>query len=148
MLQTYFNELADWLTGQLQPGEVFTCALGGEESDFIRMNKTLVRQATAVKQASVSLDLIEGDKHAAGSANLTMVLAEDRIRFATMLERLREARAVLPEDPYLLYNTEVQSSESVADNTLPDPQRALEAILAAGGERDLVGIYARIVQAA
>ena len=44
-MQTYFHELADHLTAQLQGDEVYTCSFHGEDSDFVRFNQGEVRQA-------------------------------------------------------------------------------------------------------
>jgi predicted Zn-dependent protease len=66
----------------------------------------------------------------------------DHERLAHLVVELREKLSYLPEDPYLLYATEVQSSEHHGVNRLPEQADALAAILAAGRGRDLVGIYA------
>jgi predicted Zn-dependent protease len=141
-MQTYFNEVADAIQSNLQGDEVFTASFGGEDSDFVRFNKSEVRQAGHVSQRSVDLDLINGARHAAGSLCLTGDLELDRPRVASMLRDLRDTISVLPEDPHLLYATEVQSSERIAADELPDGEDAVAQIQAAGKGRDLVGIYA------
>lgn len=141
-MQTYFNEVADAIQSQLSGGEVFTASFGGEDSDFVRFNKSEVRQAGHVTQRSVELDLIDGARHAAGSLCLTGDLELDRPRVAAMVKDLRDKITALPEDPHLLYATDVQSSEHMAENALPDGDDAIKQIQAAGEGRDLVGIYA------
>lgn len=141
-MQEYFNDVADLLQGLLQKDEVYTASFSGEESDFVRFNKSAVRQAGAVSQRAVTVDLIEGRRHAAGSTTLTGDLELDRPRLVDMIADLRETRAHVPEDPFLLYATDVRSGERVAENRLPDGAAAVGAVRDAGQGRDLVGIYA------
>lgn len=142
MIRDYFHQLSDAVGGMLQGKEVYTLNFAAEQSDFVRFNKSQVRQAGAVTQRTVSIDLIEGQKHAEGSLCLAGDLELDRPRVEALLASLREQRAVLPEDPYLLYATEVHSTESEGQDELPSQADAVDQIQAAGAGRDLVGIYA------
>ena len=141
-MQEYFYELADAITSLLTRAESFTCTFSGENSDFIRFNHGLVRQGGSIEQRAVHLDLIEGKRHAAGTLSLTGDAASDRGRMADLMAKLRAARVGLPEDPLLLYAREVRSTETCHANDLPEVDHVLEAILRAGRDRDLVGIYA------
>ncbi|MCO5170039.1 MAG: metallopeptidase TldD-related protein [Planctomycetes bacterium] len=141
-MQEYFNDVADVLQGLLQKDEVYTASFSGEDSDFVRFNKSAVRQAGAVTQRAITVDLIEGRRHAAGTTTLTGDLELDRPRLVDLVKDLRETRAHVPEDPYLLYATEVRSGERAAENRLPDGAAAVGAVRDAGQGRDLVGIYA------
>ncbi len=142
-MQTYFNEIADHLGTLLQGEEVYTASFSAEESDFVRMNKSEVRQAGSVTDRSIEVDLIDGNRHAAGSSSLSGDAEIDRLRVAALLGDLREKRAALPEDPHLLYATDVTSTERVAENRLPAPHEAVDQVRDAGKGRDLVGIYAQ-----
>lgn len=141
-MQTYFNDLADHLTTLLQGDEVFTSSFSGEDSDFVRFNQGAVRQAGNVTQREIGVDLIDGSKHAAGSTTLSGDPAEDKARLATLVRGLRAKLPFLPDDPYLLYATDVHSSERRGDSTLPTADQSLEQIRAASKGRDLVGLYA------
>ncbi len=141
-MQTYFNQLADAITSQLTGDEVMTCSFHAEDSDFVRFNKSEVRQAGSVQQRELELDLISGQRHCAGSVTLSGDLEEDLGRAKRLLADLRDKRSHLPEDPYLLYATDVQSSEFVKEATLPEKEAAIADIRKAGEGRDLVGIYA------
>jgi predicted Zn-dependent protease len=141
-MQEYFYTLADIIMSHLHGQERFTCWFRGEDSDFVRFNRSAVRQPGTVTQRLLSLDLIDGQRHAAGDLGLSGDLETDRERLTALLRALRDRLPALPEDPYLLYATEVQTSEQHGDNRLPAPEQAVEAILGAGNGRDLVGIYA------
>src|SRR5262249_46533821 len=114
----------------------------GEESDFVRFNRGAVRQAGAVTQRYLSVDLIEGRRHAAGTLTLSGEWDADGARLRHLIGELRAIRAQLSDDPYLLYATDVQSTVRHRPAALPDADAALAAIAAAGEARDLVGIYA------
>jgi predicted Zn-dependent protease len=55
---------------------------------------------------------------------------------------LRAKLSSLPEDPHLLYATQVRSTEQQGVSRLPAAGDAVAAILKAGAGQDLVGIYA------
>lgn len=141
-MQSYFNELADFLTAKLSGEEVLLMNLSGEESDFVRFNKSLVRQAGSVQQTEMGVELIRGSKHASAGVALMGVRDEDRAQLLSCLSDLRERIEVLPEDPHLLYATEGVSSEDLGEDQLTDAGEVVDQILAAGVGHDLVGIYA------
>jgi predicted Zn-dependent protease len=141
-MQEYFYTLADRMTTLLRGQEVYTCALRGEDSDFVRFNHSAVRQPGTVIQRTLSMDLIDGRRHAAGSLALAGDLEIDTDRLATLLQELRDKLPHLPEDPYLLYATDVQSSAYHRENGLPPSHEVVAVIVEAGRGYDLVGIYA------
>jgi predicted Zn-dependent protease len=137
-----FDRLSDYLNGLLQGEEIFTCYFSGEDSNFVRFNKSAIRQAGSVRQMKVSVELISGKRHAQASVTLSGDLKEDQGRLTRSIEQMRETLPALPEDPYLIYATENCSSERSGENRLPSSDAAVDAILAAGRGKDLVGIYA------
>ena len=141
-VQTYFDELVTWTTAQLTGDEVLTASLSAEDSDFVRFNHGNVRQAGSVRQRSITVDLIDGDVHVASTLQLAQDPEIDRARLSSSLAALREQRAVTPADPYLLYNTEVSSTERMGTGSLPEPDHAIDRIRTAAADNDLVGIYA------
>ena len=141
-MQEYFYSLADYATGKLKNKEVFTSTLHGESSDFCRLNGGKVRQAGSVLQNMMSLQLISGKKNAQGDITLCNVRSEDEKRIDTMIASLRDQISVLQDDPYLLYNTEVRSSENISPNKLADSREVIANVAKATQGSDLVGIYA------
>ena len=141
-MQSYFNELADQLTAKLTGDEVLLMNLVGEESDFVRFNESLVRQAGSVQQTGMGIELIRGSRHASASVALMGLHDEDLTKLLSCLSDLRDRLEVLPEDPHLLYETEGTSSEDLGENRLTDAGEVVDQILAAGAGHDLVGIYA------
>jgi predicted Zn-dependent protease len=141
-MQEYFFTLADTITTLLQGQEVYTCTFRGEESDFVRFNRSAIRQPGTVTQRFLHLDFIDGRRHVAGDIALSGDMAIDRARLTDVVQGLRERLPYLPEDPYLLYATDVHSSVHDGDNRLPAGDAVVAAVLEAGRGRDLVGLYA------
>ncbi len=141
-MQKEFYALADHVESLLRDGELYNCVYSGELSDFVRFNKSAIRQPGRVTQHAILIDLIQGMRHASGVVNLTGDGSVDRERCKDLISRLRGQIPEVQEDPHLLYATEVRSGERIQENRLPSPEKAVEAILAAGRGRDLVGIYA------
>lgn len=142
-MQEYFFHIADYLSSLLHADEIYTCSFSAEDSDFVRFNRSAVRQAGTVSQRYFELDLIKGQRHSEGTISLSGDLDIDQGRVKQVLEAAREKLPYLPEDPHLLYATEVHSSAHHGKNQLPEDSAAIVAsILEAGRGRDLVGIYA------
>lgn len=141
-MQSYFNELSDFLTKNLHKKEFFTATFSAEDSDFVRFNHDRVRQAGCVEQRYLAIDLIKGARHAAGSVTLSGGMLEDHRRVKELLKDLRAKLPSLPEDPHLMYSTQVASTQQDGPNQLPEARQAVTDIIAAGKDLDLVGILA------
>lgn len=142
-MQNAFYELADALTAELHAGEVLLLNFSGEESDFIRFNHGKVRQPGSVRQAYVSVHLIDGSRHARATVGVAGKAADDLTRCKAALVEVRALVALVSEDPHLLYATDVHSTEAARPNQLPPAQEPMEAILDAAGNLDFVGIHAQ-----
>lgn len=140
-MQNQFYALADNLTQELKRDEIFTCWFSGERSDFVRFNHGRIRQAGNVTQRYLSLRLIARGRQ----ASVSLTLAGDGGDLALARSTLAELRTILDdlaEDPYLLYATDIHSSENKRSGALPSPSDSVEQIVAEAQGLDLVGIYA------
>lgn len=137
-----FEGLAAATQAGLRGGESFELNLHAEDSEFVRLNRGAVRQAGSVVQRTLSLDLAEGKRHAAGTLTLSGDPAADRERVAALVRELRAQRDELPEDPWLLSPDEPRSSERIVASVLPGRDEVLDRLASAGRDRDLVGIHA------
>ncbi len=143
LTQISFYELADRLTGSLAIDEVLLLNISGEQSDFARFNQNRIRQAGSVTQGYLSIELIQGQRHASESFIVTGNVDDDFAKARTVIDRLRRDLPQLPEDPYLLYATEVNSTEQIADSRLLPANQVIADIVDAGDGADLVGILAQ-----
>ncbi len=141
-MREHFYNLIDSLVAKLTGDEVLLASFSGEESDFVRFNHAKVRQAGSVRQGYVSLDLIDGARHARATTGITGDAETDLPRLTAAAAGLRTRLPHVGEDPYLLYATEPVSGEQIGDNRLPEPGHALDAVLSAGEGKDMVGLYA------
>ncbi|MEQ8842514.1 MAG: metallopeptidase TldD-related protein [Acidimicrobiales bacterium] len=140
--RTHFEAVHDDAVAALQGDEVLLVNISGETSDFVRFNHAAIRQAGSVRQAQLTCDLILGRRHAEGSLTLSGDLATDRGRVRSLLAELREIRSAVPDDPHLLYATELDGSERRVEGDALDAPDAIDAVLDGVAGKDLVGIYA------
>ena len=137
-----FKALVQWLKQAITDNEQFHLGYAAEASEFVRFNHAKVRQAGQVQQASVTLKLINADRHA--DLNITLAGAPqlDRQRLADGLQQLRETLPLLPPDPYLLLNHNAWQSRNEQAQPLPALAQVLDDISRAADGLDLVGFYA------
>ena len=141
-MRSYFEALATFVEARARPTEVVVSRLSAEDSDFIRFNRSVVRQATAVRQVQWTLTLVEGTRRIDAATSLAGNPAADRETLAGLLETLRCAIADVPEDPFLLLETHPANTVSQRPGKLPDPAQVIDEVLAAARGLDLVGFYA------
>ncbi len=141
-MQTYFYQLADFTNTLLQGSEIYLACLSAEESNFVRFNKCAVRQAGSVKQIGLTLALIANQRRAESRLTLSGMLDNDQALIRAAIDTLRRDLGDLPEDPYLLFNQSVQSSEHIGTSQLPSDAEMLAQVIAAGQGKDLVGMFA------
>ena len=142
MSQDAFFRLAEALCTGLHPDEVLFCALDGEDSDFVRLNRGRIRQAGSVQSQGLGLTLIQGARQIDGGCDLAGDPALDLAQGRDLLARLRERLPETPEDPYLNYSaTPTQGEEHLAAD-LPIAADALGELVGAAAGLDLVGIWA------
>jgi predicted Zn-dependent protease len=140
-MEPVFNAAAEAVAAGARAGEVASVWFSAERSDFVRLNRTRVRQAGSVEQAFARVHLIVGRRHAESSLTLTGSPADDRALVAAALDELRDVAAAAPEDPHLVYETAVTRSRTVRAGRLPRAEEAVTAALDAAGDADLVGFY-------
>jgi predicted Zn-dependent protease len=102
----------------------------------------LARQAGSVTQQYINVELIDGPRHVKGAVTVSGDMHTDRRRLDELTDDLESRLPGVPEDPYLLYSTQVNSSRVKGQDRLPDSKSVVSAVLSAGKGRDLVGIYA------
>jgi predicted Zn-dependent protease len=141
-MRDHFEAVAQDIESHLAGSEDFVANFRAEDSTFIRFNKSAVRQPGHVREMELSIDLIDGKRHAEATFTLSGSLDEDRARIARSIADLRGVLAVSPEDPYLLINDQPSSSERVIGGESPSVAEFVDAVTAAGHGRDLVGFVA------
>lgn len=141
-MRNYFETLAASVQKKLHGNEEFRLSFSAESSDFIRFNKSKIRQPGHVKQVDINLDLISGKKHLPTSLTLSGNIKVDESILQDKIEAIRNVLPHLKEDPYLLINTTPKQTESIKKNELPSPTDTCGDILGSFTNLDFVGIHA------
>ncbi len=136
-----FASLARFVSSAPVRGEILFGTLRGERSDFLRLNRARVRQAGTVERVTVGLRLLDGGRQARIVCTLGEREQVDAV-LARALAELRAAAAQLPADPWACWQPVPGHSECIDDGDAPDPAAAIDAIVDAAGDDDLVGVYA------
>lgn len=137
-----FFALADVVADSLKADEGYLARFSGESSDFVRFNRSAVRQAGAVEQRYLTLELFNGRRHASKIVSLAGEHSEDATQVRSSVAALRDVLADTPEDPHFLVNTTPQSATRILPAALPRAEEAVDAILKVGAGHDMVGFYA------
>jgi predicted Zn-dependent protease len=135
-----FRARADALFDALRPGEHAFLEVGGESTDFLRVNHAQPRQAGHVLRERATVRLLRGRCHATVTVDLAGTDDDGRLRIA-----LDDARALVEgadEDPYLLVNTEPGASRRVDAGQMPLPRDMVDCVVEDAVGLDLVGILA------
>jgi predicted Zn-dependent protease len=138
----YFRELSENIFTRLADSEVLLLTLEGEQSDFVRLNRNCIRQAGAVSQQTLHLDLNKGQKQTSAQFNLCGDLTTDLERAVTLLKQQRELLPCLPDDPFIHYAIERHDTCYIAENKLPEPGDAIDEVIKTAAGMDLVGVWA------
>ncbi len=141
-MQDQFYTTADVIAAQIKGDEGFLARFSGESSDFVRFNRSAVRQAGMVEQRYLTLELFRGKCHAAQTLSLTGEQDLDADVVKAAVATLRDILNDTAEDPHFLINTTPQSTTRVMPSALGTPEESVDAVLKAGAGHDMVGFYA------
>ena len=140
-MKNYFYKLSDQAVSLIKSNEFIYLNLSGEESDFTRLNHAAIRQNGHVSQYFCSVTLVCTKKQASATITLTLDLDNDKKLVEKAVTNLRITLGQIDEDPYILYSTEVKSTEVVESNKLPDTFETISEIIGSAKGLDLVGIF-------
>ncbi len=138
-MQDYFKKISDLLFNALESSEILILNFDAEETDFVRYNKSKIRQAGRVQQISLDLNLIKKGKTLRSSLRLSTEYDKDKTLLVRTLFFLRREVNELPKDPYLIYEKKINSSNSIDDQGL-NAQEMSTRILDLSSHHDMVGI--------
>ncbi len=138
-MQEYFSKISNYLFNELNKGEVLIINFDAEVTDFVRLNKSLIRQAGNVSQIGIHITLIIKNKTLKSSIRLSSNYDKDCVILLRTLYFLRREISELPNDPYLMYEKTVHSSNLVNITNL-DSFAITQNILTKFESVDMVGI--------
>ena len=138
-MQNYFKKISDLLFNALESSEILILNFDAEETDFVRYNKSKIRQAGRVHQVSLDINLIKKGKTLRSSLRLSTEYNKDKTLLVRTLFFLRREVNELPKDPYLIYEKNINSSNIIDDQGL-NAQDMSSRILDISSSHDMVGI--------
>ena len=110
-MDQYFNQLNQLIFSLLSKDEILNNSMWGENSQFIRINNSKIRQTGIVKDLSYSMQLISHKKQVSYSSTITGILDTDKSTLESILNKLRLDISQVPEDPFIVYPKSNESSE-------------------------------------
>lgn len=140
-MKNYFQDLVKIIKASLLSNEEFTIWFSAEHMDYARFNHAAIRQAGTVEQYYAELSLINNLKHASTNLALAKNLASDSELLIRALKDLREKVAHSSDDPYLMLNKNINSSEHISPHELQDKNFCIDSVLQEAEGLDLVGSY-------
>ncbi len=141
-IRASFEKNAAELFRTRQGQEEISLCLEGEQSEFVRFNKSQVRQATSVEQAEVTLTLQTPLKLTKVTFPMTGDLQEDRRRFLLQAGRARQELEKLPDNPYPLVMPEAAQSDMDKKAETPTSEFIIKKVSSEARGDDFVGYIA------
>lgn len=147
----YFESISSALFSALKADSGFSedrlvLNLTAESTQFVRLNRSKVRQIGTVQDALIDLQLVQerGDTRAesVGSITLTGDPALDRDRALSELGRIQKEVREVPANPYLAPVENHGTSTQVSEGQLLAPAEAAPGLLQELGSALVTGIYA------
>jgi predicted Zn-dependent protease len=136
-----FEEAAETAFAGLGPGQQLTLNFSAEDTDFLRFNRSRVRQASAVEQATLEFELMLGRQHESRTINLSRNRELNRAAVLEALATLQGVVPTLPEDPYASAMENHGASRVVNAGALPSPDEVLAFVAAELQDIDLAGLF-------
>ena len=142
MNKQYFKDLNSHLFTNLANSEIVKIGMWGENSQFIRLNDSKIRQTGVVQDLSYSIQLINNNRQVSCSFTLNGSSKNDKNLVEKVLEKLRSDIKNVPEDPYIVLPVCGESSIEENKGELPSFDKVSDMLLPVMQGVDLTGIWA------
>lgn len=140
--QDLFQKLKTRLFSDLKSGEMLSLNLTGEDSLYVRLNHSRVRQNTQVQQQTLELLFQAKSRRVSLETDLTGDLESDTSLCLGLIARARQEAEVLPEDPGATDFINRGHSQFIEDSRELDLDQVLSQIQMQAQDSDLTGILA------
>lgn len=147
MQRSDFEKITDSILATRKRGEHFYITVSGEDSQFIRINGSKVRQIGVVTDATLEVTLILENvgalRRGTRACTITGQSLIDSDVIGVLLKQLRTDVPLLPVDPFAVLPENHGSGATETRGALPPRESAIESILTPTVKSmDLAGIYA------
>ena len=139
-MKSYFKKVSEYLFNSLESNEILILNFDAEQTDFVRFNHAKIRQAGNVDQATLTLSLVYKRKSLNSIIRLSLDYQKDSVLLLRTLYYLRREIPELPQDPYLMYERNLNSLDRETKNKPLDSFNITDSILQGCHSLDMVGI--------
>ena len=139
-MEDLFIAVSESLFAEVSGEEQLVLNFYGEDSLFIRFNKSKVRQVTDVFQIELVLALKSHGKETSITMPLTNNIENDLSQCKTCLKTLRNRLMSLAPLPFFVEAENLGISRTVHDGNLPTAEEYLQLITTASASVDLAGL--------
>ena len=139
-MKDYFQKISYKLFNSLENYEILLLNFDAEKTNFVRFNHSKIRQAGNVRQMTLTLNLIFKSKTLTSVIRLSTDFEKDSILLLRTLYYLRREIPELPEDPYLMYERNINSFENDITSNKLDAYAMTGNIIDSCSMLDMVGI--------
>ena len=139
-MKSYFKKVSEYLFNNLESNEILILNFDAEQTDFVRFNHAKIRQAGNVDQATLTLSLVYKRKSLNSVIRLSLDYQKDSVLLLITLYYLRREIPELPQDPYLMYERNLNSFDRETKNKSLDSFNITDSILQGCHSLDMVGI--------
>ena len=139
-MKSYFKKVSEYLFNNLESNEILILNFDAEQTDFVRFNHAKIRQAGNVDQATLTLSLVYKRKTLNSVIRLSLDYQKDSVLLLRTLCYLRREIPELPQDPYLMYERNLNSFDRETKNKSLDSFNITDSILQGCHSLDMVGI--------
>ena len=139
-MKSYFKKVSEYLFNSLESNEILILNFDAEQTDFVRFNHAKIRQAGNVDQATLTLSLVHKKKSLNSVIRLSLDYQKDSVLLLRTLCYLRREIPELPQDPYLMYERNLNSFDRETKNKSLDSFNITDSILQGCHSLDMVGI--------
>ena len=139
-MKSYFKKVSEYLFNSLESNEILILNFDAEQTDFVRFNHAKIRQAGNVDQATLTLSLVYKRKSLNYVIRLSLDYQKDSVLLLRTLYYLRREIPELPQDPYLMYERNLNSFDRETKNKPLDSFNITDSILQGCHSLDMVGI--------
>ena len=141
-MNTYFKKLNNSLFSLLSEDEILKTEMWGENSQFIRVNNSKVRQTGIVQDLTYNLSLISNKRQTSYSSTITGIFDNDQSILVSILNKLRKDIPQIPEDPFIVYPSSTESSEEKYKGNLLPFKASIDQLMPCMQGVDLTGLWA------
>ena len=141
-MDKYFGIINEYLFSLLNDKEILKVGMWGENSQFIRLNNSKIRQTGIIDDMSYSISLISNNRQVSCSTTLNGKIDYDKQHLKNILNALRDDILKVPEDPYIVYPTTGDNTNEKNKGHLLDFDKSVNSLLPITQGVDLTGIWA------